>query len=159
MCSYCRCSLAPTPRTRLADATHSAAAVGVLIDEVTLRGDDASRVGADERNVGELDRLGVSGESPAQQVDLLAGLDDQHRLAGGEAVADERNGALEEGGRISIEECLVAKRDHSCSPPQIARVGASAQPTMLSTRSSSVACPCRRILLPRPNSPPRIRWP
>jgi hypothetical protein len=38
--------LRPAGPDRLADATHSAAAVGVLVDELTPRGDDASRVGA-----------------------------------------------------------------------------------------------------------------
>lgn len=94
---------------RLADPAHRATQAGVRVDELLPGGDDARRIGAQLGHVGEHDLLGVGAEALAQQVDLRGPDGDHDRLAGGDSVADERSGLVDERLGAVVEHDLVTE--------------------------------------------------
>ena len=93
---------------RLADAAQRA---GAAADEVAPRRDDAGRVVADVAHVDELDALGGGAEALAQRPQLRRLEGDHHRLAGGDALLDERGDAVQERLGAGIEHGFVAEHE------------------------------------------------
>ncbi len=92
---------------RLADAAQRARAAD---DEVAPRRDDAGRVVADVAHVDELDALGGGAEALLERPQLRRLERDHHRLAGGDALLDERGDAVQERLGAGIEHGFVAER-------------------------------------------------
>ena len=90
----------PTPRMGRA---------GAAGDEVAPGGDDARRVVAEVAHVDELDVLGGGAQAAAQRAQLRRLEGDHHRLAGGDAVLDERRDTVQERLRAGVEDGLVAE--------------------------------------------------
>jgi hypothetical protein len=94
---------------RLADPAHRAPGGRVRVDELLPGGDDARRVGPELGHVREHDPVGVVTEACAQQRDLLRRDRDHDRLAGGDRIADERRGLVDERLRAVVKHDLMAE--------------------------------------------------
>ena len=130
---------------RLADAAQRA---GAAADEVAPRRDDAGRVVADVAHVDELDALGGGAEALAQRPQLRRLEGDHHRLAGGDALLDERGDTVQERLGAGIEHGFVA--EHEVQPNPSARYDKLPQ-----CGGSGWPCSCWRRASPlRPPGPP-----
>ena len=118
-------------------------------DEVAPRRDDAGRVVADVAHVDELDALGGGAEALAQRPQLRRLERDHHRLAGGDALLDERGDTVQERLGAGIEHGFVAEHESPALTllrryDKLPQCGGSGWP-----------CSCwRRAWPPRPPVPP-----
>ena len=80
------------------------------VDEVAPGRDDAGGVRADLLHVAELHAVGVGAELGAQHGDLRRADDDEHRLVGFQAAAEEWERRLDELVLAGVEERLVGER-------------------------------------------------
>ena len=94
---------------RLADPAQGAARAAVGGHEVPPGRDDARRVRADVGHVGEQDVVGIAAERVAQRLDLGRADDDERRLAGRDAVAEERAHPGDERVAPGVHERLVTE--------------------------------------------------
>ena len=96
--------------------------------EVAPGGDDSRGIPADLRHVSEADAVGVAAECLPESVQPRTLDDDQRRVAGIEAVPDERGRLGDERVLAAVQEHLVAEAVHlaplfparaECSPPTL----------------------------------------
>jgi hypothetical protein len=92
---------------RLPDPANGPAVGPVDAHEIEPGGDDPRRVRAQLAHVGEEHTVGVAAEHAAQAFDPLRRQGNEHGLARGDAVADERERAVEELVLVRVEERLV----------------------------------------------------